>query len=160
MDVQAIFGLSVVMGFVFWILLAALYAWPRLRTLPRHEALTVLVAPHVSRFIGLSFLVPGVVSPALPSRFATGAAYGDLIAALLALVAVLALRRGARWAIAATWVFNVWGAADLLNAFYQGNIGSKFEAGMLGAAYFIPTAIVPGLLVLHALIVRLLVRRP
>ena len=160
MDVQAIFGLSVLMGFVFWILLAALYAWPRLRTLPRRDALMILVVPHVSRFIGLSFLVPGVVSPELPARFAVAAGYGDLIAALLALVAVLALRRGAPWAIAATWVFNLWGTADFLNAFYEGNVGSKVGAGLLGAAYFIPTVLVPGLLILHALVFRLLLRRP
>jgi hypothetical protein len=122
------------MGLLFWSLLATLYGWPRLRPLPRPQAPTVLVVPHVSRFIGLSFLVEGVVSPKLPSRFAMAAAYGDMIAAALAFVAVLVLRWGASWAIAATWVFNVWGRADLLNAIYDGRFVSKIDPGMLGAA--------------------------
>ncbi len=53
------------------------------------------------------------------------------------------------------WVFNVWGCADLLFAFYQANrIG--LEAGQLGAAYFIVTVFVPLLLITHALLFRLL----
>ena len=43
------------------------------------------------RFIGLSFLVPGVVSPSLPAGFAIPAAYGDFIAGILAIVATIAL---------------------------------------------------------------------
>jgi hypothetical protein len=156
---HAIFGLSALMALLFWSVLAILYGWPRLRSLPRREALTAVVVPHASRFIGLSFLVQGVVSPSLPSAFAAPAAYGDLIAAVLALIATLALRGGASWAIAATWVFNLWGAADLVHAIYDGNMVSKIDPGSLGGAFFIPTAVVPGLLVLHILTFRLLLRR-
>ena len=56
------------------------------------------------------------------------------------------------------WVFNVWGAGDLLNAIYQGNIHAKIDPGMLGAAFYIPTAVVPPLLVTHGLIFWLLLR--
>ena len=56
------------------------------------------------------------------------------------------------------WAFNIWGSADLLNAFYQGN-ASGLIAGQLGAAYFIPTTIVPLLLITHALIFQLLLQR-
>jgi hypothetical protein len=43
-----------------------------------------------------------------------------------------------RLGIALVWVFNLWGSADLLCAFYQGNqVG--LEPGQLGAAYFIVT---------------------
>jgi hypothetical protein len=55
------------------------------------------------------------------------------------------------------WLFNVWGAADLLFAFYQGLFVVQL-ASMLGAAFFIPTAIVPPLLITHGLIFWLLVR--
>jgi hypothetical protein len=55
--------------------------------------------PHLFRFVGLSFLVPGVVSPELPRAIAVPAAYGDLGAAILALIATLALARRASWAI-------------------------------------------------------------
>src|SRR6266849_3457319 len=120
MDIRLLFGLSVLMSFVASGLVANLYIWPRLRLLDRDNVLVPLVLPHTFRFIGLSFLVPGVVSPSLPSAFAAPAAYGDLVAAILAVVATLALSARASWALPLVWVFNLWGAADLLHAFYQG----------------------------------------
>jgi hypothetical protein len=53
-----------------------------------------LVVLHTFRFMGLSFLVPGVVSPSLPLAFAAPAAYGDLVVALLAVAATVALSSG------------------------------------------------------------------
>jgi hypothetical protein len=158
MDIQALFGLSILMSFVAFGLVTKLYIWPRLRLLERDDALVPLVVPHAFRFVGLSFLVPGVVSPLLPSAFAAPAAYGDLAAAILAVVAAIALSR--RWFLATSlvWLFNVWGTADLLFAFYRGLLGANLDPRMLGAAFFIPTAIVPPLLITHGLIFRLLVR--
>jgi hypothetical protein len=158
MDVQALYGLSVLMSFVAFGLVTKLYIWPRLRILERDDALVPLVVPHTFRFIGLSFLVPGVVSPSLPSAFAAPAAYGDLVAAILAVAATMALSRRASLATLLVWLFNVWGTADLLFAFYQG-FRVDLDARMLGAAFFIPTVIVPALLITHGLIFWLLVRR-
>jgi hypothetical protein len=158
MDVNAIFGLSALMSLVASIVAARLYAWPRLRHMDRYRALALLVAPHLFlRFIGLSFLVPGVVSASLPSAFAVPAAYGDLVAGVLAIVSTLALTRRASWAAALVWLFNVWGAADLLFAGFQGQ-RLQIDPGAFGAAFFIPTAVVPPLLVTHALIFLILVR--
>src|SRR5262252_2664504 len=117
-------------------MVAKLYIWPRLRLLERNDALLPLVLPHTFRFVGMSFLVPGVVSPSLPSAFAAPAAYGDLVAAVLAMVATLALSARASWAIALVWVFNLWGTADLLNALYDGAIGVGIGPGSLGAAFY------------------------
>jgi hypothetical protein len=158
MDVQALFGLSILLSFMAFGLVAKLYIWPRLRTLERDDALLPLVVPHAFRFVGLSFLVPGVVSPSLPSAFAALAAYGDLIATILAIIAAVALYRRASFATLLVWLFNVWGSADLLFAFYQGLFGVQLDARMLGAAFFIPTAVVPPLLILHGMIFWLLVR--
>jgi hypothetical protein len=57
-------------------------------------------------------------------------------------------------------VFNVWGAADLLVAFYQGLFGVRIDPASLGAAYLIPTVVVPPLLVTHGLRFWLLLRKP
>ncbi len=158
MDIQALFGLSILMSFVAFGLVTKLYIWPRLRILERNDALLPLVVPHAFRFVGFSFLVPGVVSPSLPAAFAAPAAYGDLVAALLAVAAAIALSRRAAFATLLVWLFNLWGAADLLFAFYQGLFRAKLDPGMLGAAFFIPTAIVPPLLITHGLIFWLLIR--
>jgi hypothetical protein len=158
MTVGALFGLSVLMSFLAFGIVTKLYIWPRLQVMRREDALLPLVVPHTFRFVGLSFLVPGVVSPALPSAFAAPAAYGDLVAAVLAVIATWALSARLPWAIAIVWVFNVWGTADLLNAIYEGQIGVGIGPGSLGAAFYIPTVIVPPLLVTHGLIFWLLLR--
>jgi hypothetical protein len=116
MPVQALFGLSVVFGFIAWGIVAAVYIWPALRDRPRIDALRPLLILHSFRFVGLAFLVPGVVSPDLPTKFATAAAYGDIVAAALALLALAALKSDL--GIALVWIFNVWGSVDLLDAFY------------------------------------------
>src|SRR5262249_19789798 len=146
----ALFGVSVAFSFVAWGLIAARYLWPALRKQPRDCALRPLLHLHTFRFIGLAFLVPGVASPNLPEAFAVSAAYGDLIAAILALCALAALRT--RVGLILVWVFNIWGSADLLHAFYQGLFGVRLRPGDLGAAYFIPTVAVPLLLITHGLI--------
>jgi hypothetical protein len=158
MDIQALFGLSVLMSFVAFGLVTTFYIWPRLRILERNDALLPLVLPHTFRFVGLSFLVPGVVSPSLPSAFAAPAAYGDLVAALLAVAGSIALYGRAPLAPLLVWLFNLWGTADLLFAFYQGLVGVQLDARALGAAFFIPTAIVPPLLITHGLIFWFLLR--
>src|SRR5260370_38064940 len=88
---QALSGIGVAFGFIAWGIVAAQYFWPLLRAQERVDALRPLVLLHSFRFVGLAFLVKGVVAPELPAAFAVPAAYGDLIAAVLALVA-LAIR--------------------------------------------------------------------
>ncbi len=145
------------MSFVAFGLVTKLYIWPRLRIMGRDDALIALVVPHAFRFIGLSFLVPGVVSAALPAVFAVPAAYGDLAATILAVGASIALSSRAALAIVLVWLFNIWGMVDLLFAYYQGLL-IQIDAGMLGAAFFIPTAVVPPYLIMHGLIFRLPIR--
>src|SRR6516165_9879996 len=121
MNPRAALGLSILLSLVSSAVVAVLFAWPWLQVSNREEALIWLVAPHMFlRFIGIGFLIPGVVSGALPKAWAIPAAYGDLIAGLLAIVATVAMAKTAAWAIMAVWIFNIWGAADLLFAFYKG----------------------------------------
>jgi hypothetical protein len=125
--------------------------------MPREDALKVLAVPHLFRFVGLSFLIPGVVSPSLASEFAAPVAYGDLGATLLAFMAVAALTARTLLAIPVLWLLTLSGSIDLLNAIYQGQ-AARIGPGALGAAYFIPTVVVPGLLVAHGMMLWLLVR--
>lgn len=157
MSPRAIFGLSVLLGLASSSVAAALLVWPTLHTLDSRTALLWLVAPHMFlRFIGLSFLVPGVVSASLPKQWAAPAADGDFAAGVLAIVATAALVAGATWSIAVVRVFNIVGAGDLLYAFYRG-ARVRLDPGSLGAAFYIVTAIVPPLLVTHALVFVLLI---
>lgn len=156
MSPGALFGISIALSFLTWGIVAARFLWPALRAQPRADALRPLLLLHGFRFIGLAFLVPGVASPDLPDGFARPAAYGDLIAAVLALIAFAALR--SKPGIGLVWVFNLFGTADLLHAYYQGRVGVGVEPGQLGAVYFIPTVVVPLLLITHGLVFRILLR--
>src|SRR5882757_526877 len=153
MSAQLCFFVSVALSLVAWTIVATRYLWPKLRLLDRNEALWPILTLHSFRFIGLAFLVPGVVSPDLPSAFAHSAAYGDLVAAALALLSLASLRSAA--GVAIVWLFNLWGTADLFDAFYQANHAGLMPA-QLGAAYFIPTLVVPLLLVTHGLAFRII----
>ena len=149
------FFVSIAFSLIAWGIVTAKYIWPALRLRPRAEALQPLLILHSFRFIGLAFLVPGVVSLDIPSAFANSAAFGDLIAATLALFSLLSLPRSA--GVVTAWIFNIWGTVDLLDAFYQANRAGLLP-GQLGAAYFIPTFIVPLLLITHGLTFRILLQ--
>ena len=148
MQSRIAFFVSIAFSFIAWGIVAARYIWPALRLRQRAEALQPLLILHSFRFIGLAFLVSGVVSPDLPSAFARSAGYGDIVAAVLAVLALISLPSASGVVIA--WIFNIWGTADLFNAFYQAN-HAGLTAGQLGATYFIPTFIVPLLLITHGL---------
>jgi len=138
---------------------AALGLWfvrPWLQTKPRATALAILVVPQTFRFIGVTLLVPGVVGPGLPEAFARHTAIGDIIITVLAWLSLISLRAGWRFAIPAVWLFNLVGLGDLLL-----NLGHGVRlqvASQLGAAWFGPAFIVPGMLVIHVLVFVFLVR--
>src|SRR5215467_7896597 len=150
----AFFG-SIAFSVIAWGIVAGRYMWPALRLRQRSQALRPLLILHSFRFLGLAFLVPGVVSPDLPRAFATAAALGDIVAAVLALLSLLSL--GSAPGLVLAWVFSVWGSVDLVNAFYQAN-ATGLTPGQLGAAYVIPTLIVPLLLITHGLAFRILLQ--
>lgn len=156
MPPQLCFFLSIAFSFIAWAIVTRRYIWPRLRLRQRTEALQPLLALHSFRFIGLAFLVPGVVSTDMPLAFAHSAAYGDIVAATLALLSLVSLPHGAGIVIA--WIFNLWGSADLLSAFYHARSAGLLP-GQLGATYFIPTLVVPLLLITHGLAFRILLQQ-
>lgn len=147
------FRISVPFGLIAWGTVAVLYIWPALSGLTVSDAVRPLLILHAFRYVGLAFLIPGVVSPELPAAFARPAALGDVVAAFLALLALLGL--GNVVGTVLTWMFNIWGSADLIFAFYNGARlvrAGKLRATHFGAAYFIPTFYVPLLLITHGII--------
>jgi hypothetical protein len=155
MRAQICFFVSIAFSFVAWGVVAHSLIVPELLRRSRNEALRPLLMFHSFRFVGLAFLVPGVVSPDLPAAFAEGAAYGDIIAATLALLTLALLP--SRLGIVAVWVSNLWGSADILRGFYEG-VYLGVPAGELGAAYFLITFIVPLFLITNGLMFWLLLR--
>jgi hypothetical protein len=157
MDSRQIFGLEIASIVLLFVLIARWYWSPRLAPLSLRDALTPLLLLHLTRTLGLTMLVPGVIDPDLPRSFAVPAAYGDLMAAGLALSSIAALRMRLPAALAVVWIFSVVGIGDLVNAFIQG-IRVDVPSFELGAAWFIYTVLVPALIVTHVMIVARLVR--
>jgi hypothetical protein len=110
------FFISYAVAFIVFGLIGRWYLWPALRNRDPQSALTPLLLYACLRVNGLMFLMPGLVAPSLPSRFAVPTAWGDVLAAVLALVALSALRNDMRIALSLVWVFNIEGILDLAYA--------------------------------------------
>jgi len=153
-----IFGLQFAGSILVYTLIARWYIAPRLVKMSLAAALQPLLLHHVTRTLGMTLLVSSVVGPGIPQAFVIQAAYGDLIAVALALLAVAALRTGSAFALAFVWIFNIEGFADLLNALANG-IRLNVANAPLGAAWYIPTYVVPALLVTHIMMFSMLLKR-
>lgn len=132
--------------FVFWVA-ARIYVLPKLPGLRPQTVLLPILLLHALRHLGLMFLAPGATYAGMPQQFARPAAFGDLLAALLALAAIPAVARN--WAAAwpLVWLFNVEGTVDLLAAI---TLATVYGASpYMGPAYWIPAFWVPALLVTH-----------
>ena len=149
MTVTVIFGIQFGLSLLVFGLLAGWFARPFLQGFDLPEALFWLTVPHAFRHLGMVFEVPGVVSPDMPASFSLAAAYGDLAAGVLAVLTLVALRRRSSMMISVAWVMHIVGTADLANAL------TKVEAvPFFQAAWYIPTMIIPLLLVTHFLAFR------
>jgi hypothetical protein len=152
--INPILPLNLVLGFVLFRTVLNIYLVPHLGRLTPAQLLTPILLLHALRELGLMFMFTGATLPGMPMQFAVPAALGDFVAAVLAVVALRAVRKEAASAKAWVWVFNVWGTLDLLTAI---TLAVTFRsAPFLGAAYWIPAFWVPMLLATHMLVFRYL----
>ena len=141
--------------FVFWVA-AKLYVLPKLQHYEVRTILLPILLLHSLRHLGLMFLTSGATYEGIPPQIAYPAAYGDLITAVLALIAIPAVAMRARTAKLLVWVFNVVGSLDLIDAI---TLATVYDAApFMGAAYWIPAFWVPALLVTHYLTFLVLLR--
>jgi len=131
---------------VFWIA-ARLYLLPRLHELKPRAVLLPILLLHSLRHLGLMFLAPGAIYAGIPPQFAYPAAFGDLVAALLALAAIPFVAREMPGARVMIWIFTIEGTLDLATAITLATLYGA--APFMGPAYWIPAFWVPALLVTH-----------
>jgi len=153
-----LFGIQFTFSLAVYAVIAWWYVAPRIRTRPRELALVPLLWVHVPRIVGGTILAPGAVDAMVPADFRTMVGVGDMVTALLALVALIALR--SRWpsAIALVWLFLAVATVDTINAIVQSMRYSVFNDA-LGVNWVIVTSYVPALLVSSVLIF-IQLRRP
>jgi hypothetical protein len=147
-----LFGIQFTFSLAAYALIAWWYVSPRLSRIPREMALVPLVWVHVFRIVGGTILAPGAVDASVPADFRTMIGYGDMATALLALLALIALRGRWRGAIALVWICIAVGLVDTVNAIIESMRYSVFTYA-LGVNWVIVTMYVPALLVSTVLIV-------
>lgn len=132
-------------------LIAKWYVAPLLRRLPVATGLVPLFLVHALRYLPSTAFAPGQVDPHLPMDAMAEIAYGDLISALLALVAALFLRYRLPGALAVAWAVNIIASIDWLNAGYLAS-SRHFADYALGGNWYIINYYVPLIGVIHVLI--------
>jgi hypothetical protein len=151
------FFISYAVAFLVFGLIGKWYLWPAIKDRAPKVALTPLLLYACLRVNGLMFLMPGLVSPDLPRAFAVPTAYGDLTAAVLALLAVASLRSGSAFAAPMVWLFNVVGFLDLVYAniwTFKDNV----DPSQLVVSYYLAVLNVPAMVVVHVIIFVYLLR--
>jgi hypothetical protein len=141
--------------FVFWVA-AKLYILPKLENYEARTLLLPILLLHSLRHLGLMFLTPGATYQGIPPQFTYPAAFGDLITAVLAMIAIPAVAARAQIAKLLVWIFNVVGSLDLVDAI---TLATVYDAApFMGPAYWIPAFWVPALIVTHYLVFLILLR--
>mgnify|MGYP006267310089 CR=1 FL=1 len=149
------FVISALCGIVAWGAVAWKYIWPLLKNKNLRNAVEPILYLHAFRFIGLAFIAQGAIGPDMPMAWAIPAAYGDVIAALLAVVTLLFANT--KLLKPFLWIFSIWGLFDLIRAAATGPIYDV--PTHLHGTYFIPVLGVPLLIWTHVVLIRLLLRK-
>jgi hypothetical protein len=157
MDNVTIFWMQLLISCVVCAIIAKWYVWPYLTKLSRNSALAPLLFVHVFRYVGMTLLVTGMIDPKLPREFLSAAAYGDLLAAALALASIFALRSNWRVAVPLVWLANTWGFVDLLNGI-RGVLQLNVPSFNLSTAWYIYTFYAPVVIASHLMIFWILVK--
>jgi hypothetical protein len=155
---QLHYFISYAVAFLAFGLIGKWYLWPTIKDRAPKTALPPLLLYASLRVNGLMFLMPGLVSPQLPKAFAVPTAYGDLTAAVLALLTLWPVRAEKAAAAPMVWLFNIVGLLDLVYA----NISTfkdQVDPTYLGVSYYLAAINVPAMVVVHVLIFAYLLRR-
>jgi hypothetical protein len=146
------------LSLVAFALLARWHVAPRLSALRREDALVPLLWVHVFRYAPLTLYAPGQVDSRIPADTNAAVAYGDLAAAVAAMVALVALRRRAPGAVALVWAFSIADVVELAYSTWKA-VGAEMYKYPMGWNWYILNFYVPMLVITQGMIFRELVRR-
>jgi hypothetical protein len=157
MSPTTLFGVQFTFSLVVFALVAKWYITPALAKLPLAAALVPLFLVHALRYLPSSAFAPGQVDARVPMDAMRGIAYGDLTAAVLAVVAALFLRY--RWggAIAVAWLVNIVTSLDWVYAGFLA-ASNQLVTYPMGGNWYIINYYVPVIGVIHVMIFARLVK--
>jgi hypothetical protein len=154
-----VLNLQSTLSLILFVLIAKWYVAPRLAGRSRNQAILPLLWIHAFRYAPLTLLAPGQADPRIPDEVIGVVAYGDLIAALFALLAIVAVRMQLRMATALVWLFSLVSIADLVYSTARA-VGSQMYTFYMGWSWYIVNFYVPVLMVSQVMIIYYLVTRP
>src|SRR5262249_56011118 len=111
-----VWKIQLTFSLVLCIVMARWYVAPRLAGRSRNEAVLPLLWVHAFRYAPLTLLAVGQADPHIPPDVIAVVAYGDFVAALFALLAIVAVEQRLRTATALVWLFSIVSIADLVYA--------------------------------------------
>lgn len=158
MSPLAILAIQISASFMTFGLLASWVVAPALAGKAPVRALPPLLWVHAFRYVPLALYAPGQVASDIPSAAIDTVAWGDFGAAVLALVALVALRVAPRAGMAATWGFSIASAGDIVVALVVA-LRSGVHEHALGVGWFVLVLYVPAVCVSQVMIFGQL-RRP
>ena len=148
---------GVTLSFSFAVALAFWHLVPRLRERPLSQGLSSLLWVHTGRIVALQVFSAQRAGLAVSDAVRDRIAHGDLASAILAFIAIAALRRNERVGLMITWVFSAVGVLDLVSSTI-GGVQDRLFVTANNLTWLIVVFYVNILWVTHALVVWLLVR--
>jgi hypothetical protein len=146
------------LSFVVFGLMAFWYVVPWLRARGRADALVALLWVHAFRHVALHLVSTQRAGLPISDQGRDGIMYGDVLAVILAVTAIAALRYRSRLAIPLVWVFVAETAADFVSIF--GIVARehllRFTNGMpwLISSFYVPLVMLSFALIVWQLLAR------
>ena len=157
MSPTTLLGVQFTFSLVLFALVAKWYIAPALSRLSVHSALVPLFLVHALRYLPSSAFAPGQIDPRVPTRAMEGIAYGDLVSAVLALIAAVFLYYRLTGAIGVAWIVNIVTSLDWLNASFLA-ASNQLVTYPMGGNWYIINYYVPVIGVVHVMIFARLLR--
>ena len=151
MNPMAVSGVQFTLSLIVFSLAAIWWVAPALNKLPLQSALVPLFFVHALRYLPSTAFAPGQVGADVPADAMATIAYGDLLAAVLAIVAIVFLHYRWRGALGVAWGVNILASLDWLNASFLA-ASNKLVTHALGGNWYIIHYYVPALLITHIMI--------
>jgi hypothetical protein len=152
MSLMSAAALASVLSFIMFAIMAINYVAPWLATQQRAEALIPLLWVHAFRYVALQIYSAQQFGLAVSDGARDQIAIGDVIAAILAVISIVALHYRARVAPVLVWVFVAEATVDLVNSTIAG-VREQLFATASGVTWLILTFYVALLWVSLGLIV-------
>lgn len=136
---------GVVVGLTAALILAGFFIPPFRRWLKEVE-LRAVVGLHLTRFVGLYFLVL-YGRGELPRAFAVPAGVGDIMVAALALLLIVAVRPAGGWSRGLYLGWNALGLLDILGVVATAALQGRADPGAMAPLVRLPLSLLPTFLV-------------